>query len=202
MAGEQPSRALDTVAAWLDRASRIWTALPATVIYAWFLVSVMPAQSARSRNYAGDWGGPDRHFFYTPDELYTQVATWGEAGRQQYVDFRLGLDIGFALAYGVFLITWTGIALRRAWPGNRKARRWLLLPLLPVAFDLLENILGIALVRGFPERQDALAWLAATITALKWSSLALAHGVLLVALLGAIRAGAAGVPDKPRGGSR
>jgi hypothetical protein len=188
MEAERRQGALDAVAAWLDRAARLWTALPATLAYAWFLARVMPAQSARSRSYAGDWGGPDRHYFYTPDELYAQVATWGAAGREQYMDFRLGPDIGFALAYGAFLVTWTGLALRRAWPGSRGARRWLLLPLLPVAFDLLENALGIALVQGFPARHEELAWLAAAITLLKWSSLALAHVLLLVAMVQAVRA--------------
>jgi len=181
VAGEPSLPLLDRVASILDRGSRVWLALLATLAYTAFLATVMPAQSAASRSYAGDWGGPDRHVFYTPDKLYTEIATWGDAGRQQYVDFRLGWDIGFALAYGAFLVSWTGLALGRAWPGRQRLRRWLLLPVLTVALDWLENGLGIALVRSFPARHDALAWLATTVTALKWGSLVLAHGVLLVA---------------------
>ena len=159
----------------------------AVALYAFYLASVMPAQSLESQTYAGNWGGPDRHFFYTPDELYTQVATWGEDGRRQYVRFRLGLDIGFALSYAAFLITVTGVALRKAWPGIGKRRRLLLLALIPMSCDLLENALGIGLVSAFPTRLDTLAWLATGITALKWISLALAHAVMFYALWAALR---------------
>lgn len=119
--------------------------------------------------------------------MYAHVATWGEAGRRQYINFRLGLDIGFALTYTAFLITVTGVALRRAWPENSQRRRLLLVALVPMSCDLLENALGIGLVGAFPTRFDALAWLATSITALKWISLALAHLVMVYALVAAGR---------------
>jgi hypothetical protein len=171
----------------LDRLSSVWTMTAVVAIYALYLTSIMPAQSVASGAYAGDWGGPDRHFFYTPDEFYSQVATWGSVGRQQYIDFRLGLDIGFALTYAAFLVTVTSLAARRAWPGDGRRRRLNLAGLVPMACDLLENGLGIALVAWFPTRLNTLAWLAAGVTALKWVSLALAHVAMLYALLGAVR---------------
>jgi len=180
---------------WLALASRLyrlssgWTVAASVAAYALYLTSIMPAQSQASRAYAGDWGGPDRHFFYTPDEFYAQVATWGASGRQQYIDFRLGLDIGFALTYTAFLVSVTGVALRRAWPGDTRRHGLLLLPLLPMACDLLENALGIGLVAAFPARWDGVAWLTATVTALKWASLGAAHAVMLYALVGAVRRG-------------
>lgn len=166
----------------LDRWSSVGTIALAVALYALYLAYVMPAQSLESQAYAGNWGGPDRHFFYTPDELYAQIATWGETGRRQYISFRLGLDIGFALAYTAFLITVTGVALRKAWPGIAQRRCLLLLALIPMSCDLLENALGIGMVRAFPARFDALAWFATSITALKWVSLALAHVVMIYAL--------------------
>jgi ABC-type Fe3+-siderophore transport system permease subunit len=66
-------------------------------------------------------------------------------------------------------------------------RRLLLLALIPMSCDLLENALGIGLVSTFPARFDALAWLATSITALKWASLALAHLVMVYALVAACR---------------
>lgn len=178
---------LQRLADRLDRLSSGWTIALAVAIYAFYLTSVMPAQSIESQVYAGSWGGPDRHFFYTPDELYAQVATWGASGRQQYINFRLGLDIGFALTYAAFLITVTSVALRRAWPGDARRRRLNLLPLLPMACDLLENVLGIGLVAAFPARLDALAWLTTSVTALKWVSLVVAHLVMVYALSAACR---------------
>ncbi len=171
----------------LDRLSSAWTMALAIAFYAFYLATIMPAQSASSHVYAGDWGGPDRHFFYTPDELYTQVATWGQAGRRQYIDFRLGLDIGFAVAYAAFLISITSVAGRRAWPGDARRRRLNLPGLVPMSCDLLENALGIWLVATFPARLDALAWLSAGVTSLKWLSLGAAHLVMLYAVVAAGR---------------
>jgi hypothetical protein len=176
----------------LDRLSSGWTITAAAAVYALYLTSIMPAQSLESRAYAGDWGGPDRHFFYSPDEFYAQVATWGSGGRQQYIDFRLGPDIGFALAYAAFLITVTGVAVRRAWPDAPRRRFLLLAPLVPMACDLLENALGIGLVSAFPARFDAITWLTAGVTALKWVSLAAAHVAMLYALVAAAMQGRRG----------
>ena len=173
----------------LDRLSSGWTIAVAVALYAVYLATIMPAQSLESRAYAGDWGGPDRHFFYTPDELYGQVATWGVAGQQQYINFRLGLDIGFALTYAAFLVTVTSVAVRRAWPGDARRRQLNLVALVPMSCDLLENALGIGLVAAFPARFDAIAWLTAGVTALKWLSLALAHVVMVSALIAAGRRG-------------
>jgi hypothetical protein len=176
-----------TLANRLDRLSSGWTIALAVALYAIYLTSVMPAQSIESRAYAGAWGGPDRHFFYTPDELYAQVSTWGATGRQQYINFRLGLDIGFALTYAAFLVTVTSVAVRRAWPDDARRRRLNLVALLPMTCDLLENALGIGLVAAFPARLDAVAWLTAGVTGVKWLSLALAHVVMVYALVAAAR---------------
>jgi len=181
---------LQPLADRLDRLSSGWTIALAVVIYAFYLTSVMPAQSIASQVYAGSWGGPDRHFYYTPDELYAQVATWGASGRQQYIRFRLGLDIGFALTYAAFLITITSVAARRAWPGVARRRRLALVALVPMACDLLENALGIGLVAAFPARLDAVAWLTTSVTALKWVSLVAAHLVMVYALGTACRSAA------------
>jgi hypothetical protein len=171
----------------LNRLSSGWTIALAVAIYAFYLTSVMPAQSIESQAYAGSWGGPDRHFFYTPNELYAQIATWGAAGRQQYINFRLGLDVGFALTYAAFLITITSVAVRRAWPGDARRRRLNLVALVPMTCDLLENALGIGLVAAFPARLNAVAWLTTGVTALKWISLAVAHVVMAYALVAACR---------------
>ena len=177
------ARLWQALADGLDRWSSGWTLALAVAIYAFYLASIMPAQSLESQAYAGDWGGPDRHFFYTPDEFYAQVATWGAAGREQYIDFRLGLDIGFALSYAAFLITVTAVAARRAWPNDPRRRRLLLVPLVPMACDLLENALGIALVASFPERFTLVTWLTASVTTSKWLSLVVAHAVMLGVLV-------------------
>jgi len=171
----------------LYRFFNIWSAVAVTLLYGFFIATVMPAQSADSLAYAGEWGAPDRHFFYTPDELYVAVSTWGETGRQDYIRFRLGLDIIWALAYGGFLLGWISVLLRSVLAPGDSRRLLNLVPLIAIFADYSENALGITLVRWHETRLDGLAWLAAGTTSLKWVSLVIAHLILVYALWLALR---------------
>lgn len=171
----------------LHKASSVWTIGLALLIYGYFLGVIMPEASADSQAYGGAWGTPDRQFFYTPDELYSQIATWGDAGRQSYIDFRLGLDIIWALVYTSFLVTVTSVALRSAFQPQDPKLLFNLFPLVPLVADYTENALGVVIASNFPARMDLLAWLATAATSLKWSSLAFAHLVMFYALIAATR---------------
>ncbi|NND55381.1 MAG: hypothetical protein HKN56_10490 [Gammaproteobacteria bacterium] len=156
-----------------------------TLIYGVFLTQVMAPQGAVMTASAGDWGAPDGHFFYTPDELYAAIGAWNDTARSAYISFRLGLDPVWALVYGTWLMVFTGIGLRHATPAESRWRLLILLPLLPVLADLSENLLGIVLVRALPVEHSLLAWLTACVTAGKWLTLALGHLIALAALLAA-----------------
>ena len=171
----------------LHRISSVWTIGLAIMVYGYFLAVVMPEEGARSQTYAGDWGTPDSRFFFNPDDLYRQIALWGEAGRAQYISFRIGLDIVWALVYTAFLVTVTSVALRRAFAPNHPQRKLNLIALIPLLSDYSENTLGIIIASNFPDRLDALAWLASGVTSVKWISLSAAHLVMLYALGMAIR---------------
>ena len=90
---------MNTLSNWLYRISSGYTIAVAVVLYGMFIGLVMAPESERVRTYAGDWGSPDGHLFYTPDVLYDELATWGDAGRAHYIDFRLGLDPVWALVW-------------------------------------------------------------------------------------------------------
>ncbi len=171
----------------LLRWSTAWSLLAATTVYALFLATVMPAQSAASRVYAGNWGAPDRQFHYTADEFYAAVSIWGDAGRAGYIEFRLGLDIVWALAYTAFLVFAIGLAAKRAFDVSDRRRLLILVPLVTLLLDYGENALGIFLVGQYPVRHDAIAALAALVTAGKWSTLVLSHVVLVIVLALALR---------------
>jgi len=112
---------MQSLSAWLHRFSSAVTIVLAIVLYGVFLSLVMAPESATVATYAGDWGSPDGHWFYSPDELYRELSTWGDAGRAHYVAFRLGLDPVWAFAYTAFLVTITSVALRSAFaPGDRR----------------------------------------------------------------------------------
>jgi hypothetical protein len=177
---------LQRISAALSRASTPLALLLALAVYALFLVTVMPQQSAASRAYAGEWGAPDRQLFYTPAEFYAEVAKWGAAGRRDYADFRRGLDVAWALAYTAFLVVAISCAARSAFAFQDRRRLLNLAPLPAMACDYAENALGIWLVSAWPARHEPLAWMAAVVTATKWATLAAAHGVLLYVLLVAL----------------
>jgi len=167
---------------YLYRVSSWKTIILSIAVYALFLTQVMAPHAQEMNAFAGTWGAPDGHLFYTPDELYGHIAEWGNAGRRHYVEFRMGLDPLWALTYTAFLVTISGVALRRAFPGSDPRRLLIAFPLLPMCADLLENTLGIAIMLSYPDRLDWLAWLAAATSSIKWVSLGLAHLLMLYAL--------------------
>ena len=173
---------MNTLSDWLYRCSSWPTIIFATIVYGIFMSAVMSPHAEDMASFAGDWGAPDGHLFYSPDELYAQISTWGEAGRAHYINFRLGLDPVWALAYTSFLITITSVALRRATLPDDRRRLLNLVPLVPMSADLAENALGIALMSAYPARLEWLAWLTATTSCFKWVTLALAHLLMLYAL--------------------
>lgn len=184
------------LSASLDQVSRGWTLLAAVALYAVFLTTVMPGQARDSQTYAGDWGGPDQHFFYTPAELYRQIPAWPEAGRRDYIQFRLGWDIGWAFTYTAFLVITTSLALRRAFPAGHPQRLLNLPALVPGLLDLTENAAGIVLVANADTRLDALAWFAASLTSAKWTTLVIAHLILLYAAAAALLARSRGAAQR------
>lgn len=161
------------------------TAALATGVYVAFMILVMAPQSQAMLELTDAWGAPDGHFFYTPTELYAHLDTWTSEGKQLYINFRLGLDPLWALAYTAFLITISSIAMRYALR-TEDWRRLLNVPLIiPLLLDISENLLGIALVAAHPQQIPALALLTACITSAKWTTLALAHAIMLYALIAA-----------------
>jgi len=173
---------MNTLSNCLYRISSGYTIVVAIVLYGVFLSLVMAPESETVKTYAGAWGSPDGHLFYTPDEFYAQISTWGDAGRAHYVDFRLGLDPVWALVYTAFLVTITSVALRFAFAGDDRRRLLNLVALLPMLADLAENALGMALIGNYPERFDGLAWLTTAISGFKWVTLVIAHLIMLYAL--------------------
>ena len=161
--------------------------LAATLLYGFFLSQVMAPHAAEMQRFAGAWGAPDGHVFYTPTELYSHIGTWDDDGRKHYVRFRFGLDPLWAFTYTAFLISLGSVALRRATKEEDLRRLLNLVPLIPMSADLLENGLGIALVSALPTQLNWLAAIMGITSLVKWTSLAIAHLLLLYSLALAVR---------------
>ena len=166
----------------LYRYSSWISVLVVTLIYGLFISQIMTPHAIEMRSFAGDWGAPDGHLFYTSTELYAHLSNWSTAGREHYVRFRLGLDPLWALTYTAFLVTLSSVALRRGTTPEDPRRLLNLMPLIPMAADLLENGLGIILVSTLPARLNWLATVMGLVSFIKWASLLIAHLILLYSL--------------------
>jgi len=111
------------------------------------------------------------YLIYTPDDFYTQLESYGEAGRTAFADYRTVNSTLWLTTMGAFFVLLAGALLRYATPEGSWQRRLHLVALLPSLFDFLENQLQIILVSFYPDRFDALAALAAVFTVIKWLTL-------------------------------
>lgn len=158
------------------------------VVFAVFIVWVLPGQAEQAEAITGDAGSPDTSFFYPPSELYDMAEAYGEDGRAQYVRARYTFDVVWPLAYLLFLATAISWVFRRFFAADS---RWQLVNLMPVAgvvFDYLENAAASIVMSRYPATTPVVDWLATVFTMLKWVFVQGSFVVLLGGLLvGAVR---------------
>ncbi len=158
------------------------------VVFAAFIIWVLPDQAARAEAVTGDAGSPDTSFFYPPSELYDMAEAYGEDGRSQYVRARYTFDVIWPLAYLLFLATAISWVFRRAFAANSRLQLANLLPVASVVFDYLENAAASIVMIRFPATTPVVDWLATVFTMTKWIFVQGSFGVLLVGLaVGAVR---------------
>ena len=125
-------------------------------------------------------GIPDMLFWYTPQVLQDLIDAWGPDGRMLYLTILWPTDLGFMVAYGVFLTAATLYLLKKANPAHPWFYLLALVPLLAAGFDFLENCSVALAVLFTPDGTDFVGWPAACFTAAKWSALGLSAAVLVV----------------------
>lgn len=141
----------------------------------WFLVQL--------KQFSPDAGLPDLMWWYTPEQLHGLLGAWGVVGRDFYRTTLFPIDLVFPMVYGGFFIVVLLYLLKKI---NPRVVWFYLLPLLPavgVVFDLLENgaVFGLSLL--YPDRFDGVASLAASLTAAKWTVVALDFSAVIVLAL-------------------
>lgn len=127
-----------------------------------------------------------KYLLYTPGDFYGQLDTYGESGRQAFVNYRLLQATLWLLTLGSFLALSTSALFKVFVPSGSKVRQLNLVALLPSLFDFLENKLQILLVLFYPQRFDGLAVIAAVFTTVKWITLLAAFLILVYAIVRAI----------------
>ena len=179
---------LKKLSAWLYSVSTGRLALISTVIMLLFLILVMPGQTAKSAVYSAGVGTPDTTVFYSASDLRQMAETYGEQGRQAYIQARFTFDLAFPLVYTFFLAVCTSWMLGRLLP---LSSRWYLLNLLPLAamlLDFLENICAALVMAAYPASRPLAAHFAVIFTPLKWLLVSAAFLLLIgISLLAGFR---------------
>jgi hypothetical protein len=91
---------------------------------------------------------------FTPDAIYRRRAGYGDAGRQNYAFRNVTTDVLLPLSLLPFLVLLIGRAVARFSVSQFQRGLLLSVPVVYVAFDLLENASVIALVARYPERMN------------------------------------------------
>jgi hypothetical protein len=146
-----------------------WIAALATLIFFVFSGTLLPSQGKAAEVYSNGFPAPDTTFmYYTAVDLQTWFAGYGAAGRADYVQARYTFDLAWPLVYTFFLVAVLSWLLPKA---TAPTSRWRLInaaPLLALACDYIENIMGGILANSFPASNPLLANTMAFFSLTKW----------------------------------
>jgi hypothetical protein len=170
------SRISDLFHAW----AKGWLILALAAVFVVYIAVTFPALQAAP---GGDIESLDAQMFYTPEEAYATIGSYGEA-RGSWVWIYLTWDIInpilYTLIFGL-LISWL---IQRGFKPESRMQKLNLLPLGGGVSDLLENISIIMMLLAYPAQLTIVAWLSTVFTIGKMGFLL--ASVLLV-LLGIVR---------------
>jgi len=166
------------------RGRRLPVVLAALVLYVlvtWPRLGAAPA----------GWVAPlDARLFYTPEEAFSTVASYGDAARfwiLMYLTWDVVNPILYTLALGLS-ISWL---FRRGLGPENKLRRLNVLPIGAGLFDLLENACVVTLLAVYPGRPAVVARMSTVFTTGKFgflfASIALVVAGLIACLISSLR---------------
>lgn len=150
------------------------------VIFLLFITLVLPRQSVHVENFEADIRSPDMSFLYSQQELYEIAESYGQQGRDTYIRARFTIDLIWPLVYTLYLcsaISW--IFKGRSLPDSHWW--WInLLPIFALACDYLENITISLVMYRYPASTNLMAAIAPFLTGIKWISIAVCFGILIL----------------------
>jgi hypothetical protein len=153
--------------------ARFWVFAASVAVLAVFMATILPAKAVDAALYTPAGASFDTSFFYTPAQAIERVGQYSPEGRAAYVYDRWTFDLAWPFAYGFFLLSgWAfGLSLLMPRAGDKGMvgrSRWLLVPVLAVAFDFVENTAVTILMLAYPVVPLAAALVASVATVAKW----------------------------------
>lgn len=153
----------------LQKYAKGWLVLVLFALDFLFVAVILPGTQARMEANSGGTGPIDLQFFYTPEKVYSMIASYGDATRAMYRTFELTGDIVYPVVYTLFfslLITWL---FQRGFAANSRLQKLNVVPFGAWLFDLLENLGIVTMLSLYPATPAVIAWLATIFTVIKWS---------------------------------
>ena len=138
---------------------------------------IFPEAIASIKQWSDGVGILDTYLFYTPEEAYTNMTSYGVEGRDSYVFLLVTVDMFFPILYSLFLASLLFSLLKNF--NFIYKKQIILLPFVVAIFDSLENAGLVFLLTRYPVEFPLFTRIVSLFTMLKWFLL----GVVLVALI-------------------
>lgn len=158
-----------------------WFGLVSTLVFAFFIVIVLPQQSNLALTF-GLKESVDTSWFYNAKELYRIAESYGTIGRQFYIYQRWTFDLIWPLVYFSFIFSSSALLYKSI--GLSKINRWILSFIwIGIVFDFLENTMVTLVMYRYPSLTWIIADFAGTATSLKWIFIGLSFLVLILLIV-------------------
>ncbi len=149
-----------------------------------FFFAKVPFGITAIQPYASHGGILDVEFFYTSEQAYERLASFGELGRATYLHILMG-DLIYPTLLGSLLAVSICLIVKRLNPSHASWQYLALLPLTNMVCDYCENSLLFVLLLSYPTSLPTIATVAGVATLAKnivgiLSFSALAFGLLVM----------------------
>lgn len=158
----------------MKKSRLLFLSLLSWVLMIVFMGLVLPYESNRLFESTRVNGSPDTSFIFSVSDLEDLIRAYGEEGRMAYVESRIRFDIIWPVVYTAALVFPLLFFTR-----NHTQKKWWILPLIAMGFDLLENTFASILMLQFPLFSRGLAIVLIMTSFLKWVFLGISFIVLI-----------------------
>lgn len=169
---------LNNLSNWFAKKTTLPVFIVAVFIFIGFMILVLPAVSATTKEITGSSLSPDTSFFYSVETLYQIAEEYGEAGREYYINSRFTFDVIWPVVYGFFLVSALSLTFKNP-IASKSFYMFNLLPLFGMGFDFFENITVSYVMFRYPQT-TFIAYLSPYFTLMKWLLIYLSFGLLII----------------------